>query len=193
MLCANVVEDIVSTQAPNCSVAYFFCRDDEVLSLQAREIIGSLARQFLVQLPADAFNNIDQGIVATPPNTDQVVQLLLSTLPRNKHYFVLVDGLDECAYREAELVTETFHSLLQSTSHTFKILCSGRDDFVARASHVVQPNFRLRITPSNNGPEISKFIDLELAEVLQSGRLQLGDENIIISIQDALEVGAREM
>ena len=46
VLSANVVEDLMLTE-PMATVSYFFCRHDEVQSLKARTIIGSIAKQIL--------------------------------------------------------------------------------------------------------------------------------------------------
>ena len=44
VLCAIVVEDLVSSSHVNSTIAYFFCLHDDVVSLNARHIFGSLAR-----------------------------------------------------------------------------------------------------------------------------------------------------
>lgn len=64
---------------------------------------------------------------------------------------------------------------------------------MAKVPHKLQPNFAVTISQSNNGPEISNFIELALEEALEDGRLQLRDPGIIFNIQDALETNAREM
>ena len=122
-----------------------------------------------------------------------MIQLLLKLLSCEKHYIILLDGLDECADKEADLVTRAFQTLLRSKSHIFKNFWTGRDDFIMRVSHNFRPNYRLRMNLDNIGPEINKFNESALSEALESGRLRLGDETIIIRIQNALEAGAQDM
>lgn len=193
VLSSSVVEELLVTKAANVSVAYFFCRDDNLESLKAREIMGSLARQFLSGIPAKLFNKIDRDIGGITLNTEQIVSHLLHLLPPEAQYVIVLDGLDECGSGEVYHLFETLQSLLRSPTHIFKLFWTGRSDFVAKVSHRLQPNFAVTISQSNNGPEISNFIELALDEALMDGRLQLRDPGIIFKIQDALETNAREM
>ena len=193
VLCANVVEDLVTSQAATSSVAYFFCRYDDAQSLKAREIIGSLARQFLIYLPADVFPRSRPVTDNVTLDTDQIIRHLLELLPHDRDYTILVDGLDECEQDEANLVIKRLQSLVYLAGHIFKVFWTGRFDFVARASPAFNPNFRISISPSNIGPEIRGFVHDALAEALEKGKLQIRDPRIIIQIQDTLEAGAQDM
>jgi len=200
VLCANVVEDFVNTQAAGSSVAYFFCRHDDISSLKAREIVGSLARQFLDLLPEDTFDQSDLSPQDVTLDTHQIAQRMLLHFPINNQYIILLDGLDECEHEEAERLITVCRTLLQSTKHIFKIFWSVRSDFVARLCQTIPSDFRLQMNLPSSGPDsfydspdIRNFIELELSDVLESGRLKLGDPRIIVQIQDALEAGAQGM
>lgn len=193
VLCANVVEDLVNTQVAGSSVAYFFCRHD-VSSLKARVIIGSLARQFLDLLPEDAFDQSDLSSQDATLDVHQIAQLMLLHFPINSQYIILLDGLDECKHEEAERLITVCRTLLQSTKHVFKIFWSVRSDFIPRLCQKSPSDFRLEMNSPRSGPDsfynspdIRNFIELELSDVLESGRLKLGDPRIIAQIQDALE------
>lgn len=193
VLSSSVVEELLVTKRTNVSVAYFFCRDNDLESLKAREIMGSLARQFLGGIPAKSFSKIDRDFGGITPNTEQIVSYLQHLLPPEAEYIIILDGLDECGSEEVCHLFETLQSLHRSPSHVFKLFWTGRSDFVAKVPHKLQPNFAVTISQSNNGPEISNFIELALEEALEDGRLQLRDPGIIFNIQDALETNAREM
>ena len=193
VLSSSVVEELLVTKGANVSVAYFFCRNDDLESLKGREIMGSLARQLLGGIPAKSFNEIDRGIDGIAPNTEQIVSHLQHLLPPEAEYVIVLDGLDECGSSEVYYLFETLQSLLRSPTHVFKLFWTGRSDFVAKIPYRLQPNFAVTISQSNNGPEISNFIELALDEALEDGRLQLRDPGIIFKIQDALETNAREM
>ena len=189
---SSVIEELVVTEATNSTVGYFFCSHDDHESLQARAIIGSLARQFLSTLPASAFNKIDRDLDGMTLNIEQILTHTLRLLPANKQYITVVDGLDECNPQEATQVLETLRLLLGS-SHSFKLFWTGRSDFIARVSRQLKSNFHVTITQSNNGSDISDYIGRALDQALESGRLRLHDPFLIVKIQDALETKAHEM
>ncbi len=193
ILCASVVEHLILDKDADCSVGYFFCKDDQATSLTAREIIGSLARQTFDNIPTDCFSNLDASIGDCRLNAEQIISHMLVRLPRYQYYILVIDGLDECEYEEVKLLIELLRSLLSSSDQVFKLFWTGRSDFAVRVSEFFRPNFQVHITPANNGPEISRFIELALEKVLENHMLELRDPKIILRIQDALEAGAQEM
>ena len=193
VLCSSVVEELLVTKEADVSIGYFFCRGDDIESLKAREITGSLARQFLSCVPVDSFNKIERDFGGIALDIDQIVSHLGRILPPKIQYMVVLDGLDECESDELYRLFDTLQSLLRSPNHVFKLFWTGRSDFIAKVSHRLHSDFHVAISPSKNGPEISSFIELALDEALENGKLQIRDPQIIVKIQDALETGAREM
>ena len=195
VLCANVVEDLVINKSQSSSLGYFFCRSDDTASLKAREILGSLSRQFFEDLPSDELNisQMDPDVGGLIPDIEQILSKLKFLLPRHKHYSMMIDGLDECEYDEVGALVAAIQSLLKSPGQIFKLFWTGRSDFASRVSEQLPPNFHVQISPSDNGPEISKFIEIALVDALESNRLKLRDPNTVLKIQDALESDANEM
>ena len=195
VLCANVIEDLILKKYLNSSLGYFFCRSDEAASLKAREVIGSLARQFLEDVPTEALklNQMEPSIRNSVLDIERILSNMLLLLPQHKQYFMVLDGLDECEDEEVWVLVESIRSLLNSSRHIFKVFWTGRSDFASRVSEQFRPDFQVHISPSNNGPKISRFIDLALEDALESNRLKLRDPNIVLKIQDALEAGAHDM
>ena len=193
VLASSVVEELLITKGADVLISYFFCRDDDPGFLTAREIMGSLARQFLSGMLANAFNNVDRDVDGITLNTEQILAHLLRILPSNGQYIIVLDGLDECEPGEANHLFGLLQRVFRTPTHIFKLFWTGRSDFVARVVHRLQPNFHVIISQSKNGREISSFIELALDEALENGRLQLRDPEIIVKIQDALEAEACEM
>ena len=195
VLCASVIEDLTIKKPLDSDLAYFFCRYDEAMSLNAREVIGSVARQFFQTLPVGALrlNGIDPDAGVIMFDIQQIVDAMLLLLPRGRKYIMVLDGLDECNQEEVNTLIHCLQSLVTSSGNTFKILWSGRTDFVSRFSQQLRPDFQVQISSLNNGSEISNFIEVALADALESGKLKLRRPEIIIQIQEALEVGAHEM
>ena len=195
VLCANVVENILLDKSPDSSLGYFFCRSDDAASLKGREVIGSLARQLLQDVPSEEFRSVqvEPSLEEISPDTEHILSNLLLLLPQYKNYIMVLDGLDECEYEEVSIFVESIQSLLKSSKHTFKVFWTGRSDFASRLLEQFRSDFHIHISPSSNGPEISRYIEHALEDALESNRLKLRDPNIVLKIQDALEAGAHEM
>ena len=192
VLSSSVIEELVVKKATASTIGYFLCSHDDHESLQARAIMGSLARQFLRGLPPSAFHDIGRDHDGVTLDIEQIVTHTLRLLPATMQYVAVLDGLDECNPQEASRVLETLQILLGS-SRSFKLFWTGRSDFIARVSHQLKSDFHVTITQTKNGSDISDFIGRALDEVLETGRLQLHDPFLIIKIRDALETKAHEM
>lgn len=195
VLCANLIEDLTLNKPLGSSLGYFFCKSEDAASLKAREVVGSLARQLFEDVPTETLklNQMDPSIGDITLDIEQILSNMVLLLPRHKQYIMVLDGLDECEYEEIRVLVESIQSLLKSSKHIFKLFWTGRSDFSSRVSEQLRPDFEVHISPSNNGPEISKYIELALEDALESGRLKLRDPNVVLEIQDALEVEAHEM
>ena len=193
VISASVVEELVVNKAANASIGYFLCKHDDFESLRGREIMGSLARQLLNGVLTTVQSEIDQDVGDIALNIEQIVSRMLHLLPSKIQNIIVLDGLDECEFKEACQVLDKLQNLLRSPAHVFKLFWTARSDSVARVSRQFQSNLHITISQSNNGPAISSFIEYALDKALESGRLQLGDPHIIVKIQDTLETEARGM
>lgn len=195
VLCASVVEDLNITKPLDSSLAFFFCRYDETESLKAREILGSLARQLLQEVPSDKFifGETNDSFADIKFNTKQILSNMLFLLPQNKQYQLVLDGLDDCKHDELSVAIGAIQSLLTSPKHGFKLFWTGRSDLAPEISDQLRPDFQVQISSLSNGPGISRFIEVALAEALESGRLILRDPEVILTIREALEREAEGM
>ena len=180
VLSANVVEDLKITTT--AIVAYFFCRYDEVESLQTRTIIGSIARQIFDHI------NPDIDAIAEPKfgtiDTDQALDYIQKLLPSNSQkYFIVIDGLDECEEKESRLLLQWLKQLLMS-KHAFHVYCSSRPDIFSWAPALLEPRWNLSM--SQTGPDIKEYIENTLEHRLESKEFSVGDPTIILTIRDTL-------
>ena len=195
VLSANVVESLIVNKYQGSSLGYFFCRSDEAASLKAREIIGCLARQWFEDIPTEELkiNQMEPYVGDITLNIEQILSKLRILLPCHRHYTMVIDGLDECEYGEVTALIELIQSLMQTSEQVFKLFLTCRSDLALRISEQLHPDGQIHISSSNNGPEISNYIELALAEALENNKLKLRDPDTILKIQDALELGAHEM
>lgn len=187
VLSANIVENLVLTTLL-ATISYFFCRYDDAESLKARTIMGSIARQLFEGLDLDFFD-----ITATAAggifDIDQLLDYLQEHLPSpsKKHYFVVIDGLDECEEKEVRSLMGCLKKLLTS-GLIFQLYCSSRPDVLRWIPAILQPQWN--VSMSDTVPEIAQYIEITLEQCLESGSLCMGDPAIIFNIQEVLAENA---
>ncbi|KAM7219820.1 hypothetical protein V8F06_004854 [Rhypophila decipiens] len=93
---ANIISALQAYEDPqSTAVAGFFCRGDDPRTLEADMIIGSLVHQLVRSLGPTAERAINRY---TPENStpSEVIDTTLKALPKDRHYFIVIDALDEC-------------------------------------------------------------------------------------------------
>lgn len=193
VLLANIVGDLrLSTAKEPPLVAYFFCRHDIQESLQARTILGSLARQLLrilsdLEMPSESCG--DSHITGS---ADTILAWFLKGYsPSQKIYFV-IDGLDECDETERRILVEAFQRIQKKLQALFCI--SLRTEPNKSLSFLTKQLLATRIIPlPEKNPDIDAFIEADLNRCLEQEKLTIGDGALIIEIQDALVAGSQGM
>ncbi|KAL2834784.1 ankyrin repeat-containing domain protein [Aspergillus pseudoustus] len=191
VLLANIVDDLnLSTEAAT-TIAYFFCQQDTLNSMQAQTVFASLARQLLHSVadlaPASDF-------IRENPHTDteNLLELLTKTLPQNYQAYIVLDGLDDCKDGERTLLLEALRGL-QSRVHLS--LCISVRSEVSENLKLSYYGFRklsMFSLPDRN-PDIVDFIQLELERCLETGRLRVNDPSLVLDIREKLTQGAEGM
>lgn len=181
--------------SPKDITAFFFCRFDDQESLKARTIIGSIAKQLVNYLPADTFRQFDHR------NIDGVaiIKFLEATLDRNRRYFIILDGLDECEEAQVKEAAEIFHTLLLLPQLHIKFFWSSRPN----AQNWLPGRFLTKQhvdlgTVENQDKiacDIRTFIQITLEQWLDGDtpELQIKDPILTIRIADRLEREAQGM
>ncbi|KAL8400658.1 hypothetical protein RB594_000889 [Gaeumannomyces avenae] len=191
VLLANMVGDLsLHVQNNPLPVAYFFCRHDIPESLQARTIMGCLARQLLGPPPGPARLG-DLTDPTTPAmDLDEVTSLLLKVLPPRA--YIVVDGLDECNDGQAQSLLCTLRQLQDTSSLLVCVSFRVEPDTASRLRTITFAGPSFWQIPDNN-PDIGQFISAELERCRASGKLKMGDPPLIVEIEDALVQGAHGM
>ncbi|KFY57612.1 hypothetical protein V497_05456 [Pseudogymnoascus sp. VKM F-4516 (FW-969)] len=194
VLLANLIDDLhLDGRNKNVTVAYFFCRHDIPESLQARTVIGSLARQLL--RPRADLAMVTGFIDRTSTlalDFHAIFSLLKRALPpKSRAYFVL-DGLHECDSAERGILIPQ----LQKLQGTFSLnLCVSVPLDPANSLRLSPDRFidaRVTSIPTNN-PDIDAFISAELGSHIESKRLVIGNPLLILEIHDSLLKGSQGM
>ncbi|KAJ6071845.1 hypothetical protein N7499_009859 [Penicillium canescens] len=197
VLLANLVDDLhLHVQDSNVPVVYFFCRYDITESLQARSIIGSIARQLLGRMQSQCLNSdLEMGYFLDRNklgNFETIFFLLQRVLASDFQAYIVIDGIDECEYSERRILMEE----LKRLQDTFAIrLC---------ISLRLEPNKPLEVNTDglmhttispipDNSSEIGAFIQAELESCIESQRLVVGDPHLILEIRDTLSQRSQGM
>jgi ankyrin repeat protein len=193
VLLANIVDDLnLFSKKEKPLVAYFFCKHDVPESLQARTIIGSLARQLLrtvtdLSKSAKSYENIH-----TTSDTEQVLEMLLQSFSSKVEVYLVLDGLDECDDGEKEIVVQA----IQKIQEELKVLvcASLREEPNKGVQSTTNQLLATRVVsmPADN-PDIDAFIEADLERCLLQERLVISDPALIVDIQDALSKGSQGM
>lgn len=192
VLAANVVDDLALSG--DGTVCYFFISHDISNSCQSRTILRSLCRQLLLRhMDDDAMDALcaqDNPIL----DDDAILDLLISLIKLDRRVFLILDGLDDCDDKETRKIVSDLHGMIWSTTNgvllVFASLRSQTDDMHSKYRGL-DPQQVLRITEEN--PDISSFIDSELAARIESDQFVFGDPTIVVAIRDALLQGAHGM
>jgi ankyrin repeat protein len=193
VLLANIVDDLnLSTQEERPLVTYFFCRHDVPESLQARVILGSLARQLLRTVVDLDILSESCGDTYTTGDTDKILELVLQGYPPiHKTYFV-VDGLDECDNDERKVVVQEIGRIQKKLNvwicASFRV--EPNNDLQSVTHHLLSTQV---IPLPERNPDIDAFIEADLRRCLEQELLTVGDATLIIDIQDALVAGSQGM
>lgn len=189
ILAANVVDELHLTA--NDTVCYFFCRHDIMYSCLARTIVGSLCRQLLSgHINEDTMDEF-LGECVQSLSFDDVVRLTKNVLSRKRRCYFILDGLDECEDIERGQITEALHEMQKTTQLLVFISLRSQVDQVETEFRCLRPHFVFEMPEEN--PDISYFILRALKEKIETGKLVLGDQSLILEIRDALEAGAQGM
>ncbi|KAH8891549.1 hypothetical protein GQ53DRAFT_648642, partial [Thozetella sp. PMI_491] len=193
VLLANIVDDLhLFAKDSKSLVAYFFCRHDDSVSLSSRTALGSLARQLLRSVPDLTAVEGLLGDTQSTLDIDGLIEMLKRGLTSQQRVYIILDGLDECSRAEKRALIK---QLINIQSICTALLClTFRSDANnvpgLRAAKFKDPVI-LEIPDDN--PDIASFINAELQDCIESGRLTVRDPAIVIEIEDALLAGAQGM
>ncbi|KAG5654894.1 hypothetical protein KAF25_005851 [Fusarium avenaceum] len=183
---ANMAQHLGLDQRGEALICYFFCRWDEPESVQARTILGSLARQLLYASPEAL---VPEDLTTTDRqlfDTTKILQVLNSTLQRAKKSFIVLDGLDECNDTQRDKVIASLQEL--QTLYPVTICLSLRLGIGYTLAERLWGQFQkpavIEVIAHNDSME--RFIDDELQHRLGSQELAVGDPALLLEIRDAL-------
>jgi ankyrin repeat protein len=193
VLLANIVDDLsLSSEKERPLVAYFFCKHNIPESLQARTIIGSLARQLLRTVADLSVSAKICEYTHSTGDTEKVLETLFQGFSSNLKVYLVLDGLDECDDEEKPALVQAIRKIQQKS--TVLVCASFRKEPNKGVQLITNQLLATRtISIPDDNPDIDAFIEADLDRCLRQKRLAIGDPTIILEIQDALSKGSQGM
>jgi ankyrin repeat protein len=143
-------------------IATCFCQYQNKRTLESGAVIGSIIRQFLEGSDATMAEQDLSLWDGAPSDPNKMASLAVKLLPRERKYFVILDGLDDCAQRDLEDIFSSLKLLFDSL--VLCICCSGHTDSLVKQLSAVHVPIAYHISMSNpkRQEEIRGFIDGEM-------------------------------
>ncbi|KAK3319557.1 hypothetical protein B0T19DRAFT_268943 [Cercophora scortea] len=186
---ANIVDDLHLTGHGSLVAYFFFCHDISA-SLNARAMIGSMARQLLEstvrEFPADPVTDHQNHL-----DIDQLTELVRRELSSAKDIYLAIDGIDECPSKEIQLMLESLRSMQGKLRLKVCFSCRSAAQDPATTFEPMARLMTMRMSEKN--PDILTYIQSEIETRISSGRLSLGAPELALEIRDALIQGANGM
>lgn len=193
---AAVVDDLLLRQLqPGSLINFFFCEHDNARSLNARTILGCLARQCILRcemtetLQRDLETLFGDGTV----DADELGAFFIEQNNVPRTHFILIDGLDECAESDRETILSTLQALLSLDQPHIKLFLSGRDAILTAISETTNIDSHQKMDCRELFDDIEVAIDALLSEKKQKHKLVLQDPGLEQDIRIALKSGAGGM
>lgn len=185
-------------------IAYFYCyrspadraRTDpeEILRALVKQICCSDADSPIIgPLASEYIEREENGEEDIKLTTDESVAVILKYLEIDP-VTIIIDGLDECEPKEYRELIQALAKILNESASLVKIFLSSRNQQDQRFSLSSFPCFK--ISETDNGGDIQRYINWKLDEVIRNGDLLNGhniSNKIIEEIQDTLMEKSRGM
>ncbi|PSN72739.1 hypothetical protein BS50DRAFT_616287 [Corynespora cassiicola Philippines] len=131
VLAASVVEDLLATNnGPTSITCYYYCDYADIASLDIAELVACLAKQVLIRLPLDRFDDgfdcpFKQGV---HPRLSESQEFLLRILGEYTHTFVIIDGLDELDKHNQSATMAFIDQLISVPNTVTKVFATSRSE-----------------------------------------------------------------
>jgi hypothetical protein len=179
----------------NRHLSIFFCEYDNAESLKSRTILRCLIRQCL---SADTMSTTIEDMLknsfrASPPDPEDLESILQQIARDSELVILVIDGFDECAQADRDIVLKALQRLIASNPKSVKVFISSREDLFGDIGRTFINCRELNMNCDEAGEDIPRYIRETVNEKLEKGELVVGDPAIIREIQEALIQGAKGM
>ncbi|KAL8760737.1 MAG: hypothetical protein Q9184_003095 [Pyrenodesmia sp. 2 TL-2023] len=196
VLAATVIEEALRTSNTSHAVAFFYCDYKDTATQEPRLILGSLSQQIAKQ-DEQSFAKLQSFCERQNPEckddfqyeSQELRDLVLDLASSFDSVTVVVDGLDECGSKAAE-VTELITSLNVTDSDiNIKTILLSRDEFDIR-NHL-EDFTKLEIAAKRS--DLRLYVAAEIDIRVRKNQLRIKDQSLKAYIMERLENRAEGM
>lgn len=193
---AAAIDDIFCHQSPsNTFISFFFCKDNQAESLQARTILGSLIRQCLTvdKLSKNVEDKLSKLFSGFLPDVEELNPLFTAVSNLSQMHYVVIDGFDACPKVDRDAVLAALHHISTSSQSSVKIYLSSREDIRKDILKVFKNCHHQTMSRREVDADIASYVEGVMQMKVEQGELTVGDPNLISEVRDALIQGADGM
>jgi hypothetical protein len=179
VLCASTIDLLTKrTAVEKATLIYFMCQFNVATSLTAVGIIGSFCRQILElrKIKADE-DELEMIFKFSEPQLEMLTSFLVRQLQSCGPVFVVLDGVDECAPSDREIVFQAMYSGMRKANDSIHLLISSRTHIQEQIVQIFGDVPRIPINVSDLQADIKVFVDTRLDELYRDGTLKIGKQN----------------
>ena len=176
-------------------MTFFFCRFDHQASLKARIVLSSLIRQCITvaTLTGDIQTHLGSLFTTNSPDVEELIPLLGEVIALSKTHFIVIDGLDECAKAERDLILNALQHVYATARTTINIFFAGRESLDGEIKARFTSCFCRTMKVAEVQADIKQYIDDITQQKIDTGELQVSSSELGSEIQGALLRGAEGM
>lgn len=195
VLASAVIEEVLKCRSHSVAAAYFYCDYKDVKTQDPANILGSLAKQLILQSErcfkeSEAFHEAhhSEKQVSTSYSPDELRDLILQMSSFFNQTMIVVDGLDECG-KDTTTVVELLSSLSKSEILSVQTLFFSRDEIEIRETLTDYTPLSI----AADKVDLQLYVAAELGIRMKSRRLHINNKSIREHIMDRLVNGANGM
>ena len=195
VLASAVIEEVLKCRSHSVAAAYFYCDYKDVKTQDPVNILGSLAKQLILQSErcfkeSEVLYEVHHSgkQVSTSYRPHELRDLILRMSSSFDQTMIVVDGLDECA-KDTTRVVELLLSLSKSEISTLKTVFFSRDEIEIRET--LRDYTPLSIAADKG--DLQLYVAAEIETRMRDKRLRINNKSIGERITDRLVNGANGM
>ena len=195
VLASAVIEKVQQRCSRSVAVAYFYCDYKDVKTQDPANILGSLAKQLILQSErcfkkSEEFYDVHHSgkQVSAYYRSDELRDLILQMSSFFDQTMIVVDGLDECG-KDTTIVVELLSSLSKSETSNVQTLFFSRDEIEIRETLTDYTP----ISIAADKGDLQLYVAAELAIRTERRKIHIKNPSIREHIMDRLVNGANGM
>ncbi len=195
VLASAVIEEVLKCCSHSVAAAYFYCDYKDVKTQDPANILGSLAKQLILQSEqcfkkSEEFYEVhySRKQVSSSYRPDELRDLILQLSSFFNQTMIVVDGLDECG-KDTTIVVELLSSLGKEEISSVQTFFFSRDEI--DIGETLTDYTRLCIAADKS--DLQLYVAAELGTRMKSRRLHINNRSIMEHIMDRLVNGANGM